>query len=191
VWFAKAICQDEDRRSSKSLSRSRTFSSRLGLYEKLRGTRWRPRLWALVRTEAEFLEGVPHRNQCPKIGPGKCASGKPLLELSKPPWATFYSLATSTPRTAHISSTTFLSVCGRSQTFSRSLSKSQAPPFRFFSSKGWGFLVFCDEKPLDFGIRTPDTGVSPYNGLAILATAAVPSNLNHLQSCSSSKPHAM
>jgi hypothetical protein len=31
------------------------------------------------------------------------------------------------------------------------------------------------------GIRTLDTGVSPYNGLAIVSIDATPSNLNHLQ----------
>jgi hypothetical protein len=31
------------------------------------------------------------------------------------------------------------------------------------------------------GIRTLDTGVSPYNGLAIVAIDATPSNFNDLQ----------
>ena len=41
------------------------------------------------------------------------------------------------------------------------------------------------------GIRTLGTGVSPYNGLAILCFDVMPSNPNHLQSSSITKDHAM
>jgi hypothetical protein len=41
------------------------------------------------------------------------------------------------------------------------------------------------------GIRTLDTGVSPYNGLAILCADVTPSNPNHLESCSRTKSHAV
>ena len=41
------------------------------------------------------------------------------------------------------------------------------------------------------GIRTLGTGVSPYNGLAILCLDVTPSNPNHLQSSSITKDHAM
>jgi hypothetical protein len=41
------------------------------------------------------------------------------------------------------------------------------------------------------GIRTLGTGVSPYNGLAILFLDAMPSNPNHLQSRSRTKTHLM
>jgi hypothetical protein len=41
------------------------------------------------------------------------------------------------------------------------------------------------------GIRTLGTGVSPYNGLAIISADVMRSNLNHLQSCSSTKTPLM
>ena len=41
------------------------------------------------------------------------------------------------------------------------------------------------------GIRTLDTGVSPYNGLAIVSSDVKPRNPNHLQSRSRSKTDAM
>jgi hypothetical protein len=41
------------------------------------------------------------------------------------------------------------------------------------------------------GIRTLGTGVSPYNGLAILCFDAMLGNPNHLQSCSGTKTHLM
>jgi hypothetical protein len=39
------------------------------------------------------------------------------------------------------------------------------------------------------GIRTLDTGVSPYNGLANLVTFASPRTINHLESSSAPKQH--
>ena len=41
------------------------------------------------------------------------------------------------------------------------------------------------------GIRTLDTGVSPYNGLAIVSAEATPSNPKHLQSPPHTKSHPM
>jgi hypothetical protein len=41
------------------------------------------------------------------------------------------------------------------------------------------------------GIRTLGTGVSPYNGLAILCSYVMLRNLNHLQSRSRTKTHLM
>jgi len=41
------------------------------------------------------------------------------------------------------------------------------------------------------GIRTLGTGVSPYNGLAILCLEVIPRNPNHLESCHSTKSALM
>jgi hypothetical protein len=41
------------------------------------------------------------------------------------------------------------------------------------------------------GIRTLGTGVSPYNGLAILSSGTMPSNPNYLQSHPVTKTHLM
>jgi hypothetical protein len=41
------------------------------------------------------------------------------------------------------------------------------------------------------GIRTLGTGVSPYNGLAIVSADATPSNPNHLHSRFRTKSHSM
>jgi hypothetical protein len=61
-----------------------------------------------------------------------------------------------------------------------------------------GFAVICSQVSLQFrlrggeaGIRTLGTGVSPYNGLAIVCSLAMPSNPNYLQSHSLTKSDAM
>ena len=53
------------------------------------------------------------------------------------------------------------------------------------------YVVGIEESGGEGGIRTLDTGFSPYNGLAILYPDMTPNNPNHLQSHSNQKHDRM
>jgi hypothetical protein len=52
-------------------------------------------------------------------------------------------------------------------------------------------VIWIEEPGGEGGIRTLGTGVSPYDGLAIVDSLAIPCNPKYLQSLSHTKTHVM